>query len=64
MNDFNIAAKVQEEHDKVNVELADSGVAYKECLNMQIIAEQVARDLCESFMGSMRLYGLRSIMVY
>ena len=29
MNDFNIAAKSQEERDKVNVDLAASGVAYK-----------------------------------
>ncbi len=30
---FNIAAKSQEERDKVNVDLAASGVAYKERLN-------------------------------
>jgi len=28
MSDWNIAAKAQEERDKVNVELAASGVAY------------------------------------
>lgn len=30
MSDWNIAAKSQEERDKVNVDLAASGVAYKE----------------------------------
>ena len=44
MSDFNIAAKSKEEQDKVNVDLAASGVAYKERLNMPIIAEQVARE--------------------
>lgn len=29
MSDFNIAGKSQEERDKVNVDLAASGVAYK-----------------------------------
>lgn len=33
MNDFNIATKSKEEQDKVNVDLAASGVAYKERLN-------------------------------
>lgn len=42
MSDWNIAAKPQDERDKVNVDLAASGVAYKERLNMPVIAEQVA----------------------
>ncbi len=41
MSDWNIAAKSQEERDKVNVDLAASGVAYKERLNIPVIAEQV-----------------------
>lgn len=32
MNDFNIAAKSQDERDKDNVDLEASGVAYKERL--------------------------------
>lgn len=42
MNDFNIAAKSQDERDKVNIGLATSGVAYKERLNMPVIAEVLA----------------------
>ncbi|MCU6317463.1 DNA polymerase III subunit theta [Klebsiella aerogenes] len=44
MSDWNIAAKPQDERDKVNVDLADSGVAYKERLNMPVIAEVVMRE--------------------
>lgn len=39
MSGSNIAAKPQEERDKVNLDLAASGVAYKERLNMPVIAE-------------------------
>lgn len=38
MSDWNIAAKPQEESDIVNVDLAASGVVYKERLNIPIIA--------------------------
>lgn len=65
MSDWNIAAKPQEERDKVNVDLAASGVAYKERLNMAVIAEQVARDqpehLREYFMERVRYYREQSI---
>jgi DNA polymerase III, theta subunit. len=44
MSEWNIAAKSQEERDKVNVDLAASGVAYKERLNMPVIAEAVMRE--------------------
>lgn len=37
MPSHNIAAKSQEERDKVNVDLAAPGVAYKERLNMPVI---------------------------
>ncbi|ABP60929.1 putative inner membrane protein [Enterobacter sp. 638] len=47
MNDFNIAAKSQEEREKVNVDLAASGMAYKERLNMPVIAEIVMREQSE-----------------
>lgn len=44
MSQWNIAAKSKEEQDKVNVDLAASGVAYKERLNMPVVAEVVARE--------------------
>ncbi|EHV57898.1 DNA polymerase III subunit theta [Escherichia coli] len=44
MSGHNIAAKSKEEQDKVNVDLAASGVAYKERMNMPVIDEQVARE--------------------
>lgn len=60
MDDFNIAAKSQDERDKVNVDLAASGVAYKERLNMPVIAEVVAREQPEKyreyFMERLRYY--------
>ncbi|WP_210452427.1 DNA polymerase III subunit theta [Pantoea ananatis] len=37
----NIAAKSREERDKVNVDLAASGVAYKERMNMPVIPMEV-----------------------
>jgi DNA polymerase-3 subunit theta len=49
MSEFNIAAKTKDEQDKVSVDLAASGVAYKERLNMPVIAEQVAREQPEHF---------------
>lgn len=65
MSKWNIAAKSQEERDKVNVDLAASGVAYKERLNMPVIAEQVAREqpehLREYFMERVRVYRERSV---
>lgn len=65
MSGHNIAAKSKEEQDKVNVDLAASGVAYKERLNMPAIAEQVAREqpehLREYFMERVRYYREQSI---
>ncbi|MBJ8384049.1 DNA polymerase III subunit theta [Citrobacter cronae] len=65
MSDWNIAAKSKEEQDKVNVDLAASGVAYKERLNMPVIAEQVAREqpehLREYFMERLKFYREKSI---
>ncbi|BEA35984.1 DNA polymerase III subunit theta [Escherichia coli] len=65
MSDWNIAAKPQEEIDKVNVDLSASGVAYKERLNMPVIAEQVAREqpehLREYFMERVRHYREQSV---
>ncbi|QKN82091.1 DNA polymerase III subunit theta [Scandinavium goeteborgense] len=60
MTDWNIAAKPQEERDKVNVDLAASGVAYKERLNMPTIAEVVMREhtahLRDYFLERLRHY--------
>ena len=65
MSDWNIAAKPQEEIDKVNVDLSASGVAYKERLNMPVFAEQVAREqpehLREYFMERVRHYREQSV---
>lgn len=65
MPDFNMAAKSQEERDKVNVDLAASGVAYKERLNMPVIAEVVMREqpehLRDYFLERLRYYREQSI---
>lgn len=62
---WNIAAKSKDEQDKVNVDLAASGVAYKERLNMPVVAEVVAREqpehLREYFMERVRYYREGSI---
>lgn len=60
MSDWNIAAKPQDDRDKVNVDLAASGVAYKERLNMPVIAEVVMREqpehLRDYFLERLRHY--------
>ncbi|MGL4725646.1 MAG: DNA polymerase III subunit theta [Scandinavium sp.] len=65
MSKFNIAAKSQEERDKVNIDLAASGVAFKERMNQPVVAEQVAREqpehLREYFMERVRFYREQSI---
>lgn len=65
MNDFNIAAKSQEERDKVNVDLAASGVAYKERLNIPVIPEAVMREqpehLRDYFLERLKFYREKSI---
>lgn len=65
MSGHNIAEKSKEEQDKVNVDLAASGVAYKERLNMPVIAEQVAREqpehLREYFIERVRYYREQSL---
>ena len=65
MSDWNIAAKPKDEQDKINVDLAASSVAYKERLNMPVIAEQVAREqpehLREYFMERLKFYREKSI---
>lgn len=65
MSDFNIAAKSQDERDKVNVDLAASGVAFKERLNMPVIAEVVMREqpehLRDYFLERLKFYREKSI---
>ncbi|EPC0985427.1 DNA polymerase III subunit theta [Enterobacter hormaechei] len=65
MSDFNIAANSQDERDKVNVDLAAGGVAYKERMNQPVIAEQVAREqpehLREYFLERLKFYREKSI---
>ena len=67
MSGFNIAAKPKDEQEKINLDLAASGVAYKERLNMPGIAEQVAREqsehLREYFMERVRYYREQSIQL-
>ncbi|ANZ05334.1 DNA polymerase III subunit theta [Raoultella ornithinolytica] len=67
MSKWNIAAKPNEEQDKVNVDLAASGVAYKERMNMPVVAEMVAREqpehLREYFMERVRYYREQSIQL-
>jgi len=41
---INLATLPQEEMDKVNVDLAAAGVAFKERYNMPVIAEVVERE--------------------
>ncbi|QIF93625.1 DNA polymerase III subunit theta [Proteus vulgaris] len=40
----NLAELHQEEKDKINVDLSASGVAYKERLNMSVVASEVERQ--------------------
>ncbi|HHT0302105.1 DNA polymerase III subunit theta [Raoultella planticola] len=67
MSKWNIAAKPKEEQDKVNVDLAASGVAYKERMNMPVVADMVAREqpeyLREYFMERVRYYREQSIQL-
>ncbi|MBH3164567.1 DNA polymerase III subunit theta [Serratia marcescens] len=41
---FNLANLDKDDMDKVNVDLAASGVAYKERMNQPVIADQVERE--------------------
>ncbi|MBG2534432.1 DNA polymerase III subunit theta [Klebsiella pneumoniae] len=65
MSQWNIAAKSKDEQDKVSVDLAASGVAYKERMNMPVVAEVVAREqpehLRDYFMERVRYYRERSV---
>lgn len=64
MSDFNIAKFSKEDQDKVAVDLVGSGVAYKERLNLPVVAEVVAREqpehLREYFIERVRHYRMLS----
>ncbi|MBG2817564.1 DNA polymerase III subunit theta [Proteus mirabilis] len=61
---MNLANLPQEEKDKINVDLAASGVAYKERLNMPVVASEVERQqpahLREYFKERLAFYRERS----
>ncbi|WP_409311440.1 DNA polymerase III subunit theta [Pectobacterium sp. B1J-3] len=46
---YNLGDLSQEERDKVNVDLAASGVAYKERLNMPVVPAQVEAEQPEKY---------------
>lgn len=46
---FNLANLSKEDLDKTNIDLAASGVAYKERMNQPVIADQVEREQPEHF---------------
>ncbi|MBB3321007.1 MULTISPECIES: DNA polymerase III subunit theta [Atlantibacter] len=50
----NLAQLPQEDMDKVNVDLAAAGVAFKERYNMPIVAEVVEREQPEALRGYFR----------
>ena len=50
----NLAQLPQEDMDKVNVDLAAAGVAFKERYNMPIVAEAVEREQPEALRGYFR----------
>lgn len=64
---MNIAQLPQEDRDKVAVDLAASGVAYKERLNQPVVPEIVAREqpehLREYFLDRLRHYRQLSLQL-
>lgn len=62
MSDFNIASKSKDEQDKVHVDLAASGVAYKERLNMPVVAEAVTREQPELVQFTRVFHGARPLL--
>lgn len=61
---YNLAELTQEEKDKINVNLAASGVAFKERYNMPVVADAIAREqpqaLQSYFQERMTFYRARS----
>jgi DNA polymerase-3 subunit theta len=60
MSGINISTRSKEDQDKIAVDLAASGVAYKERLNQPVVPEMVVREqpgeLQEYFMERLRHY--------
>lgn len=60
MSEVNIAKFSKEEQDRVAIDLVASAVAYKERMNLPVVAEVVAREqpehLREYFMERVRYY--------
>ena len=46
---YNLAELTQEEKDKINVNLAASGLPFKERYNMPVVADAIARGATSSF---------------
>lgn len=67
MSKMNIAQLPQEDRDKIAVDLAASGVAYKERLNQPVVPEIVAREqpehLREYFLERLRHYRQLSLQL-
>lgn len=65
MNSHNIASRSSEERARVNVDLAASGVAYKERLNQPVIPHEVEMqqpaELREYFKERLRFYREESV---
>ena len=58
---INLATLPQDEMDKVNVDLAAAGVAFKERYNMPVVAEVVERDLRDWFRERLIAHRLASV---
>lgn len=56
----NLAARSREERDRVNLDLAASGVAYKERMNLPVIPTEVERQQPED----MREYSRERLALY
>lgn len=67
MSNVNLSRLSKEDQDKVAVDLAASGVAYKERLNLPVVPEIVAREqpenLREYFLERLRHYRQLSLQL-
>ena len=58
--EYNLAMLDREAMDKINIDLAASGVAFKERYNMPVVADQIEREQPEH----LRAYFRERVMVY
>lgn len=67
MSEINLSGLSKDDQDKVAVDLAASGVAYKERLNQPVVPEIIAREqpahLREYFMERLRHYRQLSLQL-